>query len=251
MNAKYLLLACVLPLIPACAFETKSSSNPPPKELPKPSTDFTNDKIYPSSSAQDDGTNLTVYAALLGAGKFLQLAPTDRLVAKIGTGPELVLQSQGQTYDPHYSGAVPSSKEAVDVILTLDREGTANDAKVTLHLPAAFDLDGALPSDIKQGGAFELAVLPAPVKNDGIYWAIFEGDCVVSGATALGTITPAGKLSFTTNTTTVKKDGAASCTATVKVQHVLTGTADDVFINPSPLDAVGVRERRFTATLAR
>lgn len=142
MNSKALLLASLLlPLVPACTFENKA--DPPPKELPRPSTDFTNSKIYVSSSAQDDGKNLTVYAALLGDGKFLKLGATDRLIAKIGAGPELVLQSQGQVYDPHYAGAVPSFKEAADVILTLDREGTADDAKVTLHLAPAFDLDGA------------------------------------------------------------------------------------------------------------
>lgn len=250
MNCKYLLLASLLlPLVPACAIDT--TNEPPPKELPKPSTDFTNDKIYPSSSAQDDGKNLTVYAALLANGKFLTLGTTDRLVAKVGAGPDVVLQSQGQVYDPHYFATVPTTKEKLDVVLTLDREGTANDAKVELHVPEAFDLDGSLPKDVKQGGTFELGVVPAPVKDDGIYWAIFEGDCVNTGATALGTITPQGKLSFAIGANTLKKDGAASCQATVKVQHVLTGKADSAFSQPSPLDAIGLRERRFTATLAR
>lgn len=251
MNFKPLLLASLLVTVafaPACVVQ--SSSNPPPKELPKPSTDFPTNKIYPSTSAQDDGTNLTVYAALLASGKFLTLGATDRLVAKVGTGPEIVLQSQGQTYDPHYFATVASTKDELDVVVTLDRAGTADDHSVTLHLPAGFDLDGALPSEVKQGIAFDVAVLPAPVKDESVWWAIAEGDCVQSNATSIASITAQGKLHFQFDATTIKKD-ATSCTATVKVQHVEVGTVDPAFEKPFPTDTMGVRERRFKATLSR
>lgn len=249
MNFKPLLLASLfVALAPACVI--KSDSTPPPKELPKPSTDFATNKIYPSTSAQDDGTNMTVYAALLANGKFLTLGATDRLVAKIGTGPELVLQSQGQTYDPHYFATVTSTKDKLDVVVTLDRAGSADDHSVTLHVPAGFDLDGALPSEVKQGIGFDVGVLPAPVKDDSLWWAIAEGDCVATNATSIASITTQGKLHFQFDATTIKKD-ATSCAATLKVQHVMTGTVDPAFEKPFPTDTMGVRELRFKATLSR
>ncbi|CAN5781173.1 hypothetical protein BH09MYX1_BH09MYX1_19220 [soil metagenome] len=249
MNTKPLLLASLLvALLPACSVDSTPVTTP--KELPKASTDFATKQIYPSSSAQDDGANLTVYSALLSGGKFLDVSGTDRLVAKIGDGPDLVMLSQGQTYDPHYVAAVPSTKAAVDVVLTLDRAGTADDAKVTLHLPPAFDLDGTLPSAIKIGTPFTVALVPPPVKEDGVYWAVLEGDCVNASTTAIATI-DAGKLELLYAASSMKKDGASSCEVTVKVQHILLGTADAAFVQPSPTDAMGVRERRFTATIAK
>lgn len=249
MNFKPLLLASLFAAFaPACVIQ--SSSNPPPRELPKPSTDFPTNKIYPSTSAQDDGTNLTVYAALLGGGKFLTLGATDRLVAKVGTGPELVLQSQGQTYDPHYFATVTSPKDPMDVVVTLDREGSADDHSVTLHVPERFDLDGALPANIKQAVAFDVGVVPAPITDKTVWWALLDGDCVATNATSIASITAQGKLHFQFDATTLKKD-ATSCAVTVKVQHVAMGKADDAFEQPFPTDMVGVRERRFKATIAR
>jgi hypothetical protein len=253
MHFQRLLLASILPLVllaPACS--STPDVEPPPKELPKPSTEFPNAKIYPSTSAQDDGKNLTLYAALLGDGKFLTLGTSDRLVARIDDGPELVLAAQGQVYDPHWFVSTPSTPDARDVQIVLDRAGTADDAKVELKVPPTFDLDGAAPASLKAGVAFDVAVTPAPKKDDGIWWAILEGDCVATGATDIATITPTDRLSFTFATTAFAKDAkATSCNVTVKVQHVLTGKADAAFLQPSPIDALGLRERRFGATFAK
>ncbi len=251
MNSKPLSLACFLALaVSACTVQT-TQNDPPAKELPKPSTDFATNKIYPSTSAQDDGKTMTVFAALLADGKFLTLGSTDKLSAKIAGGPDLALVSQGETYDPHYVVTVPSTPDALDVVITLDRAGTADDAKVALKVPAAFDLDGTLPSDLKQGVAFEVGVNPPAKKDDSLWWAVLEGDCISTSSTAIAAITPAGKLSLTYGANTIKANGAASCKVNVKVEHILSGKADATFSQPYPIDAIGVRHRTFVATIAK
>ena len=250
MNRNLLFLASFLFPLAAAGCSVESTPDPAPRELPKPSTDFTTNQIYPSTSAQDDGTNLTVFAALLSGTKFLTLGPTDRLVAKVGDGPELVLASQGETYTPHYVATLPSSKDAVDVVITLDRAGTADDAKVKLHVPSPFALDGTPPAELKAGASFQLGVTPAAVKDDTLYWALVEGTCVNPGATVLATVDQ-GKLGFVVPTSVFKKDAPASCDVAFRVQHIQAGKIEGAFSEPLPVDAIGLRERRFTTKLGR
>lgn len=248
MNRTLLLLGAslLLPFAAGCAAET--SSEPAPKPLPRPSTDFATKDIYPSTSAQDDGTNLAIYAALLGDGRFLTLGATDRLTAKVGDGAELVLAAQGQTYDPHWSTIVPSPKDAVDVVVTLDRAGDANDARVKLHVPPPFAFDGATPSDVAFDAKFDVAISPPAVKDETtVYWAIVEGACVEANTTSDAVI-DAGKLTFTVPKKALKS-GTTSCDATVKVQHVQPGKVEGALQPPFPTDAIGLRERRFQVKL--
>lgn len=248
MNRSSRLVALAACSAVAC---TVASDPNAPRELPKPSTDFTTTQIYPSSSAQDDGTTLSVYAALLYQGKYLSLASTDRLVARVGAGPELVLAAQGQTYDPHYVATIASPMLATDVVLTLDRAGTDGDASVHLHLPATFDLDGTPPSALKQNVGFDVATLPPPIQGDGAWWAALDGTCVKPGTVATATFS-AGKLHFILNDQAIDPNqSATSCAVTVKIQHVYFGEADAAFVKPVPNDTVALRERRFSATLAR
>lgn len=242
MTARLLPLALVA-VLSGCTIDTT-----PTQQLPKPSTDYSTDEIYPSSSAQDDGTSLTVYAALLAKGNFLVLGSTDRFVATVGQGPESVLASQGQTYEPHYAATFASSPDAIDVTLTLDRAGS-DDPSIVFHMPPAFALDGTPPSAVKNNVSINVALLPLPRADDGTYGAVLEGDCVPAATNARVNIL--GGMLNLVFADAVKSDGPASCAATVKVQHSYPATVSPQFVKPAPPDAVGIRERRFAVTVTR
>ena len=122
MNTKLLLLPLFASLtLAGCTVEPEPAVTPA-KPVPLPSSDFDTKAIYPSTSAQSDGANLTVYAALLAKNAFLKLGPTDTLSAVVGDAPEQPLLSQGQTYEPHYFATVTAPQVKTDVTIFLRRD---------------------------------------------------------------------------------------------------------------------------------
>ena len=217
-----------------------------PKPLPLPSSDFDTKAIYPSTSAQSDGTYLTVYAALLAKDAFLKLGPTDALSVAVGDAPEQPLLSQGQTYDPHFFATVPAPKTKTDVTIFL-RRAQGEVSKIALTVPSAFSVSGT-PASVHAGDKVSLGIAPEPVVDDGAWWVILEGPCA-DRLYMLATFAN-GKLVFDGSGLKRAKNAAASCAVTAKVQHFYVGKADAAFQQPFFSDVVGLQEQRFAATLA-
>lgn len=231
-------------LLAGCTLDATPTNKPPPK----PSTDFLTEEIYPSTSVSDDGSSLTVVAALIAGGNFLALGSGDRLVARIDGRPEMVLVAQGQTNEPHYAATFASTFAATDVVLTLDRN-FGDDPFLTLHVPAPFSLDGPPPSTVKSNVGINVVIAPAPQSDDGVWAAFLEGTCVPPGTSArINLLGGALNLVFAD---AIATDGPASCPATVKLQHVYYATVPPTFVKPLPEDARGVRELRFPVTATR
>ncbi|HEX7604993.1 MAG TPA: hypothetical protein VF316_25425 [Polyangiaceae bacterium] len=244
MNTKLLLPLFASLALAGCAADPEPVVTPP-KPVPLPSSDFETKAIYPSTSAQADGANLTVYAALLAKNAFLKLGPTDALSVVVGDAPEQPLLSQGQTYEPHYFATVTAPAAKTDVTIFLRRD-KGEVAKIALTVPSPFTLSGA-PASVHSGDKLSLGITPEPVDGDGGWWLILEGTCA-DRLYMLATFTN-GKLVFDGSTLKQAKNAAASCPVTAKVQHFYVGKADDAFQQPFFSDVVGLQEQRFSADL--
>lgn len=227
-----------------CAWDSEAPA-PQPKPLPLPSSDFATKAIYPSTSAQADGANLTVYAALLAQNAFLKLGPTDTLSATVGDAPEQPLLSQGQTYEPHYFATVAAPTVKTDVTIVLRRDH-GEVARIALTVPAPFSVSNT-PTSVHSGDKVSLAIAPEPVDGDGSWWVILEGPCA-DRLVLPGTFTN-GKLVFDGSGLKQAKNAAASCEVTAKLQHFHVGKADDTFQQPFFSDVLGLQEQRFMATV--
>lgn len=224
----------------ACTLQTTST----PSDAPKLSSTVPTSGIYPSTSAQSDGANLTVYAALL-SGKFLTLGGEDRLSAIVGAGSELPLTLEPSSgSSPHYSLTMAAPDQQTDVTIHLSREKGEIDS-IHLSVPGPFSL-GATPMSLAPAQKLSIAVTPPPAAGES-WIAYVDGPCT-DGAFPLIASTQGGQLQIDPSALLRPKNAAGTCSVTVKIQHQATGKADAAFSAPFSSDIVGVQERRFLAT---
>ncbi len=237
-----------LPLaLGACSLSSSSSPPPGNDSGPHHSTEFTTDQLRPSMSAQSDGHNLTIFAAVMTHdGSLVKVDGTDWLTASLDGSPDLLLDWQSDD-PPHYVVKALAPTDATDAVVTLHRANGETDA-VHLQVPGAFDLAGDIPTDVQRDQRVTLHVTPAP-DPDGVWFVYADGPCANYGDAPSSFV---AKPSGDTLTFTAKLDdrvaSGGSCTATMKVQHLTMGTADPTFAAGYPMDLLGVQERRFVVT---
>ncbi len=244
MNHTFLLFSLLA--IPACTMAVHN--DPPP---PKVTTAFTTAQLYPSVSAQSDGQNLTVYAALLGDGKFIQLGSTDKLGVVVGIAAEQPLTLQPNSgSSPHYSVSMVAPTVDTTVIVHLLRANGETDS-IALLTPAAFTL-GATPALLQRSQSLTVQVSPAPTIDTKAKdsWIIYLSGPCVNGDVPIDATIQGSSLVFDLHTIQQIKDAPSTCAVTAKIQHQTLGKVDAAFKQPWPSDAIGVQERRFAAQLS-
>jgi hypothetical protein len=250
-------LASLVVLASGCSF---SLSDDHPSSSPKPpieSSTLPTNQMWPSMSAQSDGTSLKVYAALLKQSDFVQLSDGEYFSAKTGD-TEVVLEREPYTDGKvHYLATFPANTASADVVIALHRAGGRVDAlQSKTTVAGAFQITSPAPTSVKLGTTFKVTVSPPPQPLDGAdadagaahdtMTVQYFGDCLEDTLALPLTFDAEGTATISTALLKLKKGQTTGCDVGVQIRHETYGKADPAFANADMNPVAGLQARGFT-----
>lgn len=199
-------------------------------------------------SAVSNGSGTTAVTAELFNGDpdqliFVDLDANDQLVATAGSQSDPMTQQQlGNIID--YTAQFSIADGGTQITVDLQRDIDAGAPSSTATLPAPFTL-GALASSASR--AADLVVTWGPSgAGDPMSWQV-EGSCV---ATASGTMTDTGSVTIAAGALVLASgtNVPTSCSVTLSVFRVRSGTLDSHFGHGGSISAEQVRTAQLTST---
>lgn len=268
MNTRFTLLSrllqgslglAILPLA-GCSFgfgDDHASSSPKP---PIASSTLATSDMWPSMSAQSDGSSLKVYAAVLKGGDFVKLDAGDFFSAKVDDQDVVMTIEPYTDGKVHYLATFPSPTTATDVVIALHRSAGRTEAlQSKTTVPSAFEITSAPPASFRLGAPLTLSIAPPPAPppaatpaSTGDQMTVqFFGTCLEDQPALPLTFDANGSATFDTNALHLKKDATAGCDVGVQVGHETSGPSDAAFANAAMNPVEGLQERGFTTALIR
>jgi hypothetical protein len=249
----FLPIVLALPL-GGCILKTSDSSSSAPQKPPPLSSTVQTSEVWPSLSAQSDGTSLKVYAAILKSSDFVKLDTGDYFTAQIGNADPVVLTLEPYTDGKvHYSATFPASGDAADVAIAFHRATgfvSAPGSKVTVAAP--FTVTSTPPATLKLGTLLTVSISPVPstAASDNDYWSIaVTGDCIDDGGPFRVSVdSETGNAQLDTSLLKLKQ-GATGCDVGVQVRHETRGACDSAYNGASSHPVEGLQARVFGTAL--
>lgn len=249
--ACFSLGGCVVSTSDSSTPSSSRSSNPPSTQRGSNSAAYDVSELSASMSAQCDGNNLRVYAALLhDAGQFIRLDQGDYFTVRINGGPEIEMQTESDGVTLHYMASFPPNTDPTDALVALHRPSGKNGAPLSqVRIAGGFSV--AEPSaSVKAGEGLYFRMSPAPASASDVRVEL-EGSCV-NVATKLTARTAADGRLFV-DTTGVLKPNLGGCDVTAHVRTETYGQVDSVFRRGmlNSIDAMeGLQVRTFHTQIA-
>lgn len=248
----FLPVLLALPL-GGCIVKSSDSNSSAHKPPPLSSSVQTSD-VWPSLSAQSDGSSVRVYAAILKGSDFVKLDTGDSFTAQIGNAEPVVLTLEPYTDDKiHYTASFPANADATNLAIALHRASgfvSAPGSKVTV--PAPFRITSTPPATVKLGSVLtvKIAPVPAAAATDTDYWSIaVTGSCIDGDAPIRVSVdSETGQAQLDTNVLKLKQ-GKTGCDVGVQVRHETRGPADAAFNGASSHPVEGLQARYFSTAL--
>ena len=126
---------------------------PPPSET---SSKYEIADISPSLSAQSDGAQITVYAALFKGGAFLELSPGDTLTGTVGSETHTLAEvKEGESI--HYTATFAQPATPVQATVSFARADGRRGGDSTVLVPAPFTVATA-PATVSHQGSVSLTL---------------------------------------------------------------------------------------------
>ena len=242
----------VLPLA-GCSFgfgDDHASSSPKP---PLASSTLATSDMWPSMSAQSDGSSLKVYAAVLKGSDFVKLDAGDFFSARVGDQDVVMTIEPYTDGRVHYLATFPSPTSATDVVIALHRSAgrtEATQSKTSVASP--FEITSAPPASFKLGAPLTLTIAPAPASTGDHMTVQLFGACLEDNQPSFPlTFDANGSAVFDTSAVRLKKGATAGCDVGVQVRHETRGPSDVAFANAAMNPVEGLQERGFTTALVR
>jgi hypothetical protein len=246
MNLRHFLLAPCLSLL-ACTASPQigpGDSPPPPAD---DSTKYELGDMQASLSAQSDGTKITVYAALIKGGAFLDLGAGDALAATVGDVTKALARIADGT-SVHYTADFDQAPGAIPATIAFTRAGGRKGATSQVLIPAPFAITSP-PSAVSRTA--DLAIRTSGIGTSTAKVEL-RGVCIDKGLfTGYASVDLAGTVHLSLATLTLADANAPSCPIEMTVEAYTEGQVDPSF-QTSVLTATefeGVQRRVFQSSL--
>ena len=220
-TTRNLLLGVSLLSTFACVARFDPAATPPSETSSK----YEIADISPSLSAQSDGAQITVYAALFKGGAFLELSPGDTLTGTVGSETHPLAEvKEGESI--HYTATFAQPATPAQATVSFARADGRRGGDSTVLVPAPFTVATAPPATVSHQGSVSLTLTGIGV--DELDTEV-RGVCVKDGQSELYSPVQAGGARLDFSTIPLADSNAPECDLELSLIARTLGTVDPHF----------------------